>query len=163
MGAVLMMKGYKPSAVRPWAPPFTGPLPCNRSSSSIPVLPTYTYLLFDEASREALIIDPVDTQLERDLAARCASTDSSCCGRSTPTPADHITSAGLLAGAPESAHRGAGRLRHRQCRHAAADGEMLAFGSQKLRRSPPRSHCRQHELLLGKRGAIAISSPATRC
>ena len=29
---------------------------------------TYTYLLFDEASREALIIDPVDEQIERDLA-----------------------------------------------------------------------------------------------
>eukprot|EP01036_Dinobryon_divergens_P001645 gene1645-2154_t len=29
---------------------------------------TYTYLLFDEATREALIIDPVDEQIERDLA-----------------------------------------------------------------------------------------------
>ena len=28
---------------------------------------TYTYVLYDERTREALIIDPVDTQLERDL------------------------------------------------------------------------------------------------
>ena len=29
---------------------------------------TYTYVLFDEATRDALIIDPVDQQVERDLA-----------------------------------------------------------------------------------------------
>ena len=29
---------------------------------------TYTYVLIDEVSRDALIIDPVDEQLERDLA-----------------------------------------------------------------------------------------------
>ena len=29
---------------------------------------TYTYLVFDETTREAIIIDPVDVQLERDLA-----------------------------------------------------------------------------------------------
>ncbi|MEO6625732.1 MAG: MBL fold metallo-hydrolase, partial [Burkholderiaceae bacterium] len=29
---------------------------------------TYTYVLFDESTRDALIIDPVDVQVERDLA-----------------------------------------------------------------------------------------------
>ena len=28
---------------------------------------TYTYVLFDATSREAIIIDPVDDQVERDL------------------------------------------------------------------------------------------------
>ena len=28
---------------------------------------TFTYVLFDPLSRDALIIDPVDTQIERDL------------------------------------------------------------------------------------------------
>ena len=32
-----------------------------------PVSCTYTYILFDEASRDALIIDPVAEQLQRDL------------------------------------------------------------------------------------------------
>jgi sulfur dioxygenase len=32
-----------------------------------PTSSTYTYVLFDESTREALIIDPVDEQLERDL------------------------------------------------------------------------------------------------
>ena len=34
-----------------------------------PASSTYTYLLFDEATRDAVIIDPVDEQLDRDLAA----------------------------------------------------------------------------------------------
>jgi len=33
-----------------------------------PASSTYTYIVFDEATREAIIIDPVDCQLERDLA-----------------------------------------------------------------------------------------------
>jgi hypothetical protein len=33
-----------------------------------PASSTYTYLLVDEATRAGLIIDPVDQQLERDLA-----------------------------------------------------------------------------------------------
>ena len=31
-------------------------------------LSSFTSLLFDESSRDALIIDPVDSQLKRDLA-----------------------------------------------------------------------------------------------
>ena len=58
---------------------------------------TYTYLLFDEASREALIIDPTDDAIERDLS------DVRTCGLKlvwtveTHAHADHITSAGVLA------------------------------------------------------------------
>ncbi len=33
-----------------------------------PVSSTYTYVLIDEVSRDAVIIDPVDEQLARDLA-----------------------------------------------------------------------------------------------
>ena len=33
-----------------------------------PASSTYTYVLHDPATREALIIDPVDAQLDRDLA-----------------------------------------------------------------------------------------------
>jgi glyoxylase-like metal-dependent hydrolase (beta-lactamase superfamily II) len=32
-----------------------------------PASSTYTYILVDETSREAVIIDPVDEQLQRDL------------------------------------------------------------------------------------------------
>ncbi|RZI71757.1 MAG: MBL fold metallo-hydrolase, partial [Rubrivivax sp.] len=33
-----------------------------------PASSTYTYVLFDQQTREAVIIDPVDEQLDRDLA-----------------------------------------------------------------------------------------------
>ena len=62
-----------------------------------PASGTYTYVLFDPASREAVIIDPVDDQIERDLGLlrqyglRLAWTVE------THAHADHITSAGLLA------------------------------------------------------------------
>ena len=60
-------------------------------------LSSFTYLLFDESSRDALIIDPVDSQMERDLAPlrryglRLVWTEE------THAHADHITSAGLMA------------------------------------------------------------------
>lgn len=58
---------------------------------------TYTYLLFDESSREALIIDPVDSQLERDLAVLRQYGLRLLWTVETHAHADHITSAGLLA------------------------------------------------------------------
>ena len=76
-----------------------------------PASSTYTYILFDEATRDALIIDPVDEQVERDLATlrqyglRLAWTVE------THAHADHITSAGQLAehaGARTAAPRGCG-------------------------------------------------------
>ena len=93
---------------------------------------TYTYLLFDEASREALIIDPVDTQLERDLATLRQYGLKLLWTVETHAHADHITSAGLLA-----EHTGARTVAPAGCGiHTAAvqlqDGESLAFGSQSL-------------------------------
>lgn len=58
---------------------------------------TYTYVLFDENTREALIIDPVDTQLERDLAVLRQYGLKLVWTTETHAHADHITSAGLLA------------------------------------------------------------------
>ena len=62
-----------------------------------PASSTYTYLLVDEATREALIIDPVDQQLERDLALLRERGIKLAWSIETHTHADHITSAGLLA------------------------------------------------------------------
>ena len=58
---------------------------------------TYTYVLFDESTREALIIDPVDDQLERDLAALRQYGLKLVWTVETHAHADHITSAGQLA------------------------------------------------------------------
>lgn len=93
---------------------------------------TYTYLLFDETSREALIIDPVDTQLERDLAALRQYGLKLLWTVETHAHADHITSAGLLA-----EHTGARTAAPAGCGISTAalqlqDGDALRFGSQSI-------------------------------
>jgi sulfur dioxygenase len=93
---------------------------------------TYTYVLFDAAAREALIIDPVDTQLARDLAVLNEHGLKLLWTVETHAHADHITSAGLLAehaGARTAAPEGCGigtaavQLRH---------GAVLRFGGEQL-------------------------------
>jgi glyoxylase-like metal-dependent hydrolase (beta-lactamase superfamily II)/rhodanese-related sulfurtransferase len=93
---------------------------------------TYTYLLFDEASREALIIDPVDDQIERDLATLRAHGLTLLWTVETHAHADHITSAGQLAelaGARTAAPSGCSI-------HTAAvqlkQGDVLRFGQEQV-------------------------------
>lgn len=97
---------------------------------------TYTYLLFDENSTErlrpAIIIDPVDEQLERDLAALRHYGLQLVWAVETHAHADHITSAGLLAehaGAKTAAPSGCGiHTAAMQLQH----GDALAFGGESL-------------------------------
>lgn len=94
---------------------------------------TYTYVLFDEQSREALIIDPVDEQLERDLAVLRQYGLKLLWTVETHAHADHITSAGLLAehtGAKTAAPQGCGIL---TAAVQLADGDTLTFGTQHIK------------------------------
>ena len=93
---------------------------------------TYTYILFDADTREALLIDPVDAQLQRDLAALREHGLKAVWTVETHAHADHITSAGVLAehtGAKTAAPAGCGigsasvQLQH---------GDTLAFGAQQV-------------------------------
>ncbi|MBI2745529.1 MAG: MBL fold metallo-hydrolase [Burkholderiales bacterium] len=98
-----------------------------------PASSTYTYLLFDTDSREALIIDPVDEQLERDLGVLREYGLQLMLAVETHVHADHVTSAGLLA-----EHTGALTAAPEACgiRTAAIqlqDGAELRFGSQHMR------------------------------
>ena len=94
---------------------------------------TYTYVLFDPVSREALIIDPVDEQIERDLAVLQQHGLTLQWAIETHAHADHITSAGLLAehtGAKTAAPSGCG------IETAAVqlnDGDTLNFGKETLK------------------------------
>jgi sulfur dioxygenase len=95
-----------------------------------PASSTYTYVLFDPASRDALIIDPVDDQIERDLEVLRHHALTLRWAVETHAHADHITSAGLLAehtGAKTAAPAGCGI-------HTAAmqlqDGDTLQFGQE---------------------------------
>ena len=95
-----------------------------------PASSTYTYVVFDETTREAVIIDPVDEQLERDLATLRQYGLKLMWTIETHAHADHITSAGLLA-----EHTGAQTAAPQACGITTAamqlvDGDELRFGSE---------------------------------
>jgi glyoxylase-like metal-dependent hydrolase (beta-lactamase superfamily II)/rhodanese-related sulfurtransferase len=94
---------------------------------------TYTYVLHDAETREALIIDPVDLQLDRDLAVLREYGLKLVWAVETHAHADHITSAGKLA-----EHVGARTAAPAACGITTAscqlkDGDELAFGRHKIR------------------------------
>ena len=94
---------------------------------------TYTYVLFDVASREALIIDPVDQQLDRDLGVLRDYGLKLVWALETHAHADHITSAGKLAelaGAKTAVPAGCGIT---TASHQLRDGDVLTFGHHSLR------------------------------
>lgn len=95
-----------------------------------PTSSTFTYILADLAAGEALIIDPVDEQLERDLALLRERGLRLVWSVETHAHADHVTSAGLLAehtgartAAPQGCHIGAAAA---QLRHE----DTLCFGGE---------------------------------
>jgi sulfur dioxygenase len=97
-----------------------------------PASSTYTYVLVDPSSREALIIDPVDEQVERDLAVLRGRGLRLVWAVETHAHADHITSAGQLA-----EHAGARTAAPAGCGITTAamqlkDGDVLSFGGQKV-------------------------------
>ena len=98
-----------------------------------PVSSTFTYILVCPHSHQAIIIDPVDSQLERDLAVLREHKLILAYTVETHAHADHITSAGLLAehaGARTAAPAGCGIVTASVQLH---DGDQLAFGDESLR------------------------------
>jgi glyoxylase-like metal-dependent hydrolase (beta-lactamase superfamily II)/rhodanese-related sulfurtransferase len=98
-----------------------------------PASSTYTYVLFDTVTREALIIDPVDEQIERDLSELRARGLKLVWTVETHAHADHITSAGQLA-----EHAGARTAAPEGCGITTAavqlkDGDTLAFGGERIK------------------------------
>ncbi|MEM5277993.1 MBL fold metallo-hydrolase [Cupriavidus taiwanensis] len=94
---------------------------------------TFTYLLIDAATGDALLIDPVDHQLERDLQLLQQTGARLAWVIETHAHADHITSAGHLAlqtGAHTAAPSGCDiKPAHKQL----IDGDTVTFGKQVLR------------------------------
>lgn len=98
-----------------------------------PASSTFTYVLFDEVTRDAVIIDPVDDQLERDLATLRQYGLRLLWTVETHAHADHITSAAQLAehtGAKTAAPQGCGID---TAAMQMADGDILRFGDEALR------------------------------
>jgi sulfur dioxygenase len=94
---------------------------------------TYTYLLIDPNSGEAALIDPVDTQLERDLTAIKSHNAHLVWIIETHAHADHITSAAQLI-----EHTGAKAAVPAGCGIASAatqlqHGDLLTFGNEQIK------------------------------
>lgn len=94
---------------------------------------TYTYLLIDPATLDALLIDPVDNQMNRDLAMLAEHGANLRWVVETHAHADHITSAGKLI-----EHTGARAATPAGCGINSAaqqlqDGDEIAFGQQSMR------------------------------
>jgi sulfur dioxygenase len=98
-----------------------------------PASSTYTYVLFDTVSRDAIIIDPVDTHLQRDLAVLHQHGLQLRYIVETHAHADHITSAGGLiehTGAQAATPAGCGI---KPSAIQLQDGAVLQFGNQQLK------------------------------
>ena len=94
---------------------------------------TYTYVLFDNISRDAIIIDPVDTHMHRDLAVLQQNNLQLRYIVETHAHADHITSAaGLIehTGAQAATPAGCGI---KPSAIQLRNGDVLHFGSQQLK------------------------------
>jgi sulfur dioxygenase len=94
---------------------------------------TYTYLLSDAATQEAIIIDPVDAQLQRDLAVIQERGLKLQYIVETHAHADHITSAAQLielTGAQAATPAGCGI---KPSAIQLEDGQVLRFGSESLK------------------------------
>jgi len=94
---------------------------------------TYTYLVFDPDTLDAVIIDPVDDQIARDQKLIQDKGLKVNWALETHAHADHITSAGLLAehlglktAAPEGCHIGTASVQ-------LVDGQMISFGAFALK------------------------------
>eukprot|EP00559_Dactyliosolen_fragilissimus_P001613 CAMPEP_0184857674 /NCGR_PEP_ID=MMETSP0580-20130426/2823_1 /TAXON_ID=1118495 /ORGANISM="Dactyliosolen fragilissimus" /LENGTH=252 /DNA_ID=CAMNT_0027353399 /DNA_START=55 /DNA_END=813 /DNA_ORIENTATION=- len=57
---------------------------------------TYTYLLWDSETKDAILIDPVDTMVDRDLSVTKEEGVNLVFGINTHAHADHITGTGIL-------------------------------------------------------------------
>jgi glyoxylase-like metal-dependent hydrolase (beta-lactamase superfamily II)/rhodanese-related sulfurtransferase len=93
---------------------------------------TYTYLLVDPHNGDAVIIDPVDHQLERDLAAIRAQNARLVWVIETHAHADHITSAGQLiehTGAQAATPAGCGI---QPAARQLQDGDVIEFGEERI-------------------------------
>ena len=89
---------------------------------------TYTYLLADEATREAVLIDPVREQLQRDLSVLHELGLKLAYVLDTHVHADHVTAAGLLR-AQTGARTVAGRKGPACADLLVGQGEQIRFGN----------------------------------
>jgi glyoxylase-like metal-dependent hydrolase (beta-lactamase superfamily II) len=97
-----------------------------------PETSTYSYLLGDERTREAVLIDSVREQLERDLALVGELDLRLVFALETHVHADHVTGSGLLRERLGARVAVGERSGVRNADLGLADGDWIAFGSHRL-------------------------------
>ena len=93
---------------------------------------TYTYLLADETTREAVLIDPVREQLDRDLQFLEELEVQLKYTLETHIHADHVTSSGLLRTKVGCQTVVSGRGGAACADKLVDDGDVIAFGSHRI-------------------------------
>jgi len=97
-----------------------------------PKTSTFTYLLADDATREAVVIDPVLDQLERDVRLVAELGLTLVCSLDTHVHADHVTASGALA-ARLGARKVLGARAGVDCADVLVrDGDRVHFGGSAL-------------------------------
>jgi glyoxylase-like metal-dependent hydrolase (beta-lactamase superfamily II)/rhodanese-related sulfurtransferase len=93
---------------------------------------TYTYVLGDEATREAVVIDPVLGHEQRDLDLIAREGLRLAWVLDTHVHADHLTGANALKAATGAMTAVADACNATGYDHALVDGERIAFGSESI-------------------------------
>jgi len=97
-----------------------------------PETSSYSYLLGDELTREAVLIDSVSGQLERDLSLMRELDLRLVHALETHVHADHVTASGRLREALGARVAVSERSGVRNADRLLADGEWIAFGAHRL-------------------------------
>jgi sulfur dioxygenase len=93
---------------------------------------TYTYLLWDEETKDAVLIDPVDTQVERDLKVASDEGLNIIYGINTHAHADHITGTGILKTKVEGLKSVISEASKAKADMTVVSGDKIKFGGNHL-------------------------------
>lgn len=99
---------------------------------------TYTYLLWDTTTKDAIIVDPVDLQVDRDLKEVESLGLNLVYGVNTHAHADHITGTGLLKQKLPGFQSVISEASKAKADLTIGDGDKITFGSRSVQvRSTP--------------------------
>mmetsp|Transcript_17258 Transcript_17258/g.35620 ORF Transcript_17258/g.35620 Transcript_17258/m.35620 type:complete len:281 (-) Transcript_17258:216-1058(-) len=93
---------------------------------------TYTYLLWDKSTKDAILVDPVDTHVDRDLEEVKALDLKLVYAINTHAHADHITGTGLLKKALPGLESVISESSGAKSDRSVSHGDKIVFGGQHL-------------------------------
>lgn len=93
---------------------------------------TYTYLLADSSTKEAILIDPVDTQLPRDINLLSEHGLTLVYAMNTHAHADHISASGLLKAKLPNVRSVLGKASLGKADVLVTEGNMISVGEGNL-------------------------------